>query len=534
MSSATLPLTLSSPRAINPWFVGAAVVIPTLMGVASWTIVGVARPYIAGGLSAPAADDGWVMTTYLAANAFVLPITGWLSAYFGRRNFFLCSIAVFTIASALCGMATSMPQMILFRIIQGLGAGGLQPTSQAILLDNLPLEKQGAAQTLFGIAFMVGPIVGPLFSGWLVITYGWRWIFYINAPVGLVSFLACYALLEDPDYLRQERAELKKRPLNFDGIGLGLLALVMASWEVMLYKGQEWDWLNDSFWRVQTLLIVFVLALAGLVYRELTFASPVINFRVFQERNFAVCCGISFGAMAVLYMASVALPLMLLTTFGYDAYAAGRVLWPAGAFPMLTLLVVARLVGWGIDVRWLIASGLLIMAASNYWMALMNLYISPSLAIWPRVVLIIGLSLMFAPLNVAAFLYIPRQMRGAAVGLLALLRNEGGSFGVSMVQTIQERRDQFHTARAGDFLDPFNPEVTSFLAQSQIVFHQQTGDPARSQALSLQVLADIRRQQAVTFAFLDVFWVAAVVSLGLVFLVFLMKRSAAEKTSKQA
>jgi MFS transporter, DHA2 family, multidrug resistance protein len=528
MSNATFSLPLGRWRASNPWFVGAAVVIPTLMGVASWTIVGVARPYIAGGLSAPAADDGWVMTTYLAANAFILPITGWLSAHFGRRNVFLWSIAVFTIASALCGMATSLPQLILFRIIQGLGAGGLQPTSQAILLDGLPIEKQGAAQTMFGIAFMVGPVIGPVFSGWLVITYGWRWIFYINAPVGLVSFLVCYALLEDPDYLRQERAELKKRPFNFDGIGLGLLALVMASWEALLYKGQEWDWLSDPFWRVQTLLIVFVLALAGLIYRELTFANPVVNFRVFRERNFAVSCVISFGALAVLYMASVALPLMLLTTFGYDAYAAGRVLWPAGVFPILTLLIVSRLVGRGIDTRWLIASGLLLMAASNYWMALMNMHISPWLAIWPRVVLIIGLSLMFAPLNVAAFLYIPKHLRGAAVGLLALLRNEGGSVGVSMVQTLQERRYQFHTARAGDFLDPFNSDVSSFLEQTRAFFYQQTGDPAGSRQMALQVLADLRRQQAVSFAFFDVFWVAAIASLGVVFLVFLMKRSVAE------
>src|SRR5580692_1885036 len=180
MGSSTLALPSGTQRTINPWFVGAAVVIPTLMGVASWTIVGVARPYIAGGLSAPAADDGWVMTTYLAANAFILPITGWLSAHFGRRNFFLWSIAVFTIASVLCGMATSLPQLILFRVIQGLGAGGLQPASQAILQDSLPLEKQGAAQALFGIAVMVGPIVGPVLSGWLVVTYSWRWIFYIN------------------------------------------------------------------------------------------------------------------------------------------------------------------------------------------------------------------------------------------------------------------------------------------------------------------------------------------------------------------
>jgi DHA2 family multidrug resistance protein len=497
------------------------------------TFVGVARPYIAGGLSAPSADSEWVMTSYLAANAFILPITGWLSAHFGRRNYFLWSIAVFTIASGLCGMATGLPQLVLFRIIQGLGAGGLQPASQAILLDDLPLEKQGAAQTIFGIAVMVGPIVGPMLSGWLVINYGWRWIFYINAPIGFASLLACYALLEDPDYLRQERAERKKRPLEFDGIGLGLLALAITSWEVMLTKGQEWDWLDDPFWRVQTLLIVFVVALAGLLFRELTFASPVINFRVLRERNFAVSCGITFGAFAVLYAASVALPLLLLTLFGYDAYAAGHVLWPAGVFAMVTLLVVGRLLGWGIDARWLIASGLLIMAAGNYWMVLMNLDISPSQAVWPRVVTIIGLSLMFAPLNVAAFLNIPKHLRGAAVGLLALLRNEGGSFGTSMLQTIQERRHQFHTARAGEFLDPFHPYVNSFLAQTQAFFYHHTGDPAGSQRKALQMLADLRRQQAASFAYFDVFWVAAVASLVLVFLVFLMKRSVAEKKPKK-
>jgi DHA2 family multidrug resistance protein len=503
------------------------------MGVVGTTIVGVARPYIAGGLSAPAADDIWVMTSYLAANAFVLPITGWLSAHLGRRNYFLRSIVVFTTASVLCGVATSLPQLILFRVIQGLGAGGLQPASQAILLDTLPPERQGAAQTMFGIAVLVGPVVGPMLGGWLVVNYGWRWIFYVNAPVGLVSLLACYALVEDPDYLRQERAELRKRPLNFDGIGLGLLALVIASWEVMLSKGQEWDWLGDAYWRVQTLLVVFVLALAALLYRELTFISPVVNLRVLGERNFAVSCGITFGALAALYASSVALPLMLLTSFGYDAYAAGRVLWPAGVFAVVAMLVVGRLLGWGVDARWLIVPGLLVMAAGNYWMTLMNLDIGPSQAIWPRVVTVVGLPLMFAPLNVAAFLYVPRHLRGAAVGLLALLRNEGGSFGVSLVQTVQERRNQFHTTRVGEFLDPFNPEANSSLGQARAFFYQQTGDPAGSQQLALQLLADLRRQQAESFAFFDVFWVAAVVSLGLVFLVLLMKRSVAEKKPKQ-
>jgi MFS transporter, DHA2 family, multidrug resistance protein len=531
MSSATLPLPVGRPRAINPWLIGAAVVLPTLIGTIGTTNVGVARPYIAGGLSAPSADDEWVMISYLAAHAFILPITGWLSAHFGRRNYFLWSIAVFTIASVLCGMAAGLPQLILYRVIQGLAAGGFQPVSQAILLDTFPPKKQGAAQTIFVVALLVGPIVGPMSSGWLIRNYDWRWIFYVNAPIGLVSFLTCYALLEDPDHLRQERAELKKRPLNFDGIGLGLLALVIASWETMLGKGQEWDWLGDPFGRVQTLLIVFVLGLAGFLYRELTIANPVVNFRVLRERNFAVSCGITFGTFAVLYASSIALPLMLLTTFGYDAYAAGSVLWPAGVFAAVVLLVVSRLLGWGIDARWLIGSGLLVMATGNYWMALMNLYISPWLAIWPRVVTVVGLSLMIAPLNVAAFLYTPKHLRGAAVGLLALLRNEGCSFGVTLVETLQERRNQFHTARMGDFLDGFNPAVCSFLEQTQAVFYQQTGDLAGSQQLALQMLSDLRQQHATTFAFLDVFWVAAVASLVLAFPVLLMKRSVAEKSA---
>ncbi len=527
MSSMALSPGPVRRRAINPWFIAATVVIPSLMGSGDTTIVGVARPYIAGSLSAPAVDDEWVMISYLASIAFIFPLTGWVSAHFGRRNYFLWSIAIFTIASVLCGMATSLPQLILFRVIQGMACGGLQPSSQAILLDSFPLKKQGAAQTLFVIAVLVGPIVGPVLGGWLVVNYSWRWIFYINAPVGLVSFLACYALLEDPDYLRQERAELKNRPLNFDRLGLGLLALVIASWEVMLGKGEEWDWLGDPFWRVQTLLIVFVLALAGLLYRELTCASPVVNFRVLRECNFAVSCGITFGTLAVLYAASVALPLLLLTCFGYDAYAAGRVLWPAGIFSALTLPVVGRLLGWGIDARWLIASGLLIMAAGNYWMALMNLYFSPSQAIWPRVVVIIGLSLMFAPLNVAALRYIPLHLRGAAVGLLALLRSEGGSFGISLVETLHERRSQFHVSRMNEFLDPLNPHVNTFLEQARAFFFEQTGDAVASQQLAVQSLDNLRQAQAASFAFFDVFWVAAVASLVLVSLVFLMKRSVA-------
>src|SRR5947208_863161 len=261
MSSAALAPAPVGRRAINPWVVAAVVVIPTFMEVLDTTIANVALHYIAGGLAAAVTDSEWVITSYLAANAVILPISGWLAAHLGRRNYFMLSIGIFTLASALCGLATSLEQIILFRVIQGLAGGGLQPVSQGVLLDTFPPEKQGQAQTLFGLAALIAPIVGPTLGGWLVVNYNWRWIFLINVPVGLLALAAAYALVDDPEYLKRERAELRRRPLNFDYIGLGLLALVMSSWEIMLSKGQEWDWLTDPFGRVQALIILFVVGL---------------------------------------------------------------------------------------------------------------------------------------------------------------------------------------------------------------------------------------------------------------------------------
>src|SRR5205807_8218650 len=232
---------------------------------------------------------------------------------------------------------------------------------------SFPREKQGAAMTMFGVAALIGPIVGPTLGGWLVDNYNWRWIFYINLPVGAIGFLACYALLHDPDYLQQERARLKKAPLNLDAIGLGLLALVMSSWEVILSKGQEWDWLGDPFWRVQTLVILFGAGLIGLIFWELRHRSPVVNFRPLRERNFAACCLIIFFAYAVLYGASTSLPGLLQSLFGYDALSAGLVMSPAGLFALLAMPAIGILLGRGTDARWLLATGLLVMAAGNYW-----------------------------------------------------------------------------------------------------------------------------------------------------------------------
>jgi MFS transporter, DHA2 family, multidrug resistance protein len=518
--------------ALNPWVVAAVVVVPTFMEVLDTTIAVVALRYIAGGLSATVDDGEWVITSYLAANAFILPITGWLIARLGRRNYFLLSIAVFTLASGLCGMATSLGQLILFRVIQGVAGGGLQPSSQGVLLDAFPVERQGMAMTLFGLAALIAPVVGPTLGGWITDDYSWRWVFLINVPVGILAFGACALLLKDPDYLTAQRMESRKRPFSFDGIGLSLLAIVIVCWEVTLSKGQEWDWLGDPFWRVQTLVILFVTGLSGLIVWEMRHPNPVINFRPLRERNFLACSIIIFSAYAVLFASSTSLPALLQSLFGYDALSAGLVMSPAGFFAVAAMPFVGRMLGRGTDARWIITAGLLTMAAGSYWMSQMNLNISPGQAVWPRVALILGLAMCFAPANVAAYLYMPLALRGSAVGLLSLLRNEGGSVGTSLAQTMQERRDQFHSLRLGESLDPFNAPAQSFLDQATGTFLQQAGDPVAARQLALQALSNLRDQQASSLAYFDVFWVLALIMGALVFVVLLMKRSVAQKGTR--
>jgi len=528
MNSGAIHVPLARP-AVSPWLVAVAVVVPTFMEVLDTTIANVALRYIAGGLSAPVTDSEWVITSYLAANAIILPISGWLGTRLGRRNYFLSSIAVFTLASALCGMATSLDQLIAFRVLQGLAGGGLQPSSQGILLDAFPQEKQGSAMTLFGIAALLAPVVGPTLGGYITDNYGWRWIFYLNVPVGMLALLLCSAVVVDPAYLKAEQVKMRKQNQRFDTLGLCLLSVTMVCWEIVLSKGQEWDWLGDPFFRVQLLLILFVLGLCGLIYRELRIANPLINFRTLADRNFRSCCIIIFCAYGVLYANTTTLPALLQSLFGYDATRSGLVLSPAGMFAVVVLFLVGMLLTRGVDARYLMAAGLLTLAVGNYWMSQLNLGISPWQVVWPRVVVIAGLSMLFAPLNVAAFLHVPKELRGAAVGLLALLRNEGGSVGTSLAHIIQVRREQFHTLRLNERLDGLNPAVDQALQQGQAFFVQQTGDAPRSQQMALQAMEHVRNQQALSLAYFDVFWVSAAVAVMMVCLILLMRRSVAEK-----
>ena len=355
-------------------------------------------------------------------------------------------------------------------------------------------------------------------------------VLYQLLPVGLVAFGACYVLLHDPEYLVKERQELRKQPLRFDGIGLSLLVIVMVSWEVMLSKGQEWDWLSDPFWRVQTLTIFFGFGLIALICWELRNPNPVVNFRPLKERNFAACCVIIFGAFAILYAASTSLPALLQSLFGYDALSAGLVMSPAGFGALLAMPLVGRALGKGADARWLLAGGLLTMAVANYWMSQMNLEISPGQVVWPRVMLVFGLSMCFAPANVAAYLYIPPSLRGAAVGLLSLLRNEGGSVeaprwprpcrsAVSNFMSCGLASISIRSMRAW-FLS---------LAQARGVFLQQSGDASIAQQSALQHAREFAAAAGiVALAYFDVFLLLAASDDECRLLaVLLMKRSVA-------
>lgn len=523
------PLATPAPKAVNPWIIALAVVIPTFMEVLDTTIANVALRYIAGGLSSPATDSEWVITSYLAANAIILPISGWLGARLGRRRYFLGSIAVFTFASAMCGLSTSLGMLIGARVLQGLAGGGLQPSSQGILLDAFPPAKQGVAMTLFAVAALLAPVVGPTLGGFITDHYGWRWIFYLNIPVGGVALLFCRAVVTDPAYLSAQRETMRREGKPFDLGGLTLLTLAITCWEVFLSKGQEWDWFGDPFWRVQGITLVMLASFIALIVRELRVANPLIHFRTLLDRNFRTCCIIIACAFGVLYANTTSLPSLLQSLFGYDATTSGLVLSPAGLFAVVVLFAVGALLGRGVDARYLIATGLFVIGLGNFWMSRLNLGVGPWDIVWPRVVIIAGLSMLFAPLNVAAFRTVPIELRGAAVGLLALLRNEGGSVGTSIAQTVHERREQFHSLRLNEHLDKLNPNLHAFMANIQRFYESHTGDLPKARELTLAALQHARDVQASSLAYFDVFFLSGALSVGLVLLTLLMRPSRAAK-----
>jgi DHA2 family multidrug resistance protein len=441
---------------VNPWIVAMSVMLATFMEVLDTSVANVALPHISGNLSATNEEATWVLTSYLVSNAIILPATNWLSRYFGRKRFLIVCIIIFTLASALCGAATSLGMLIFARIMQGAGGGALQPIAQSVLLESFPPEKRGQAMAVFGLGIVVAPIIGPTLGGWITDNYSWRWIFYINVPVGALAIFMANAFVEDPPYLRNQR------PGRIDYVGFGLMALGLATLQIVLDLGQQEDWFESDF--ILRATIIGVVALAAFVVWELRSDEPIVNLRVLKNRNFAVGVLLITVMGVVLYGSIALLPLFLQTLMGYPATASGMAVSPRGFGSILSMIIVGRLVG-RVDGRWLIMFGFAVLAYSTWMLAGLNLNIAMSNVVWPNIVSGCAMGFIFVPLTTMAMGTLPNEQVGNASGIYNLMRNTGGSVGIAAVTTLLARGAQTHQAAISSHLTPYDPAFQQRLQQ---------------------------------------------------------------------
>ncbi len=503
--------------AANPdgrkWAVALTVIIPTFIEVMDTSVVNVSLPHIQGSLNAGVDEVTWVLTSYLVSNAVIIPITGWLASIFGRRNYLLFSIVMFTASSVLCGAAPSLKVLVLARVLQGLGGGGLQPLSQAILLETFPVREHGVAMAVFGMGVVFAPILGPVLGGFITDNWSWRWVFYINVPMGFLAVFMAMLTIHDPPYIRA-------RAVRIDHWGLGLLTVGLGCLQVVLDKGQREDWFESHF--IVTLTVIAVVALTTFIIVELRAAHPVVNLRVFRDSTFAAGNVIMFTGYFCLFGSIVLLPLYLQNLMGYTALWAGLVLGPGGLASLMIMPVAGMLMKRGVRPSRLLAVGLTLAAAALTLMSRFNLQVDFFTAAWPRIVQALGMGLFFVPLAAATYVNIPREHMGNATGIFNLLRNLGGSFGVAFSTTVLSQRSQWHQNMLVDRLTPFDKPYQ--MAVNKIMA-LTGGDPAsfydRKAALAAVYQETIR--QAAMMAFNDTFWLFAWFTAALVPLTFVMR-----------
>ncbi len=511
---------------VNHWFVALTVTLATFMEVLDTSIANVALPHIAGGLGVGKSQSTWVLTSYLVANAIVLPLSGWLIGMIGRKRYYMSCVLLFTISSACCGAAPSIEILILCRVLQGLAGGGLQPSEQGILVDTFPRSQLGMAMAIYGVAVVVAPILGPTLGGYITDNYSWRWIFYINIPVGIVSLILTHFIVEDPPGMAERVKATRARGLGVDYIGLSLVSLGLGSLEVIYAKGQEWDWYNDPFWRAQFFMVSAAIGLVCFVAWELHHPNPIVNVRLMGERNFAACGLIIYLSFAVLYGANVNLPQMLQELFGYDAFRAGLIMSPGAFFTMAIMPVVGFLIGKKVDTRFIMPVGLVAVSVSCFWMRQYTLDASPWALNLPRCLMMAGVGCLFVPLNNSAYNYLPGDQINNATGLFNMLRNEGGSLGIAIASTMVDRRGQFHQSRLAEHVTPTNPMVdrwTDYYAQIRMVRGGVSQWLADQQGFAL--MSRMVSRQARFYAYMDIYTIFAVMAILALPLVFLMKRS---------
>lgn len=501
-------------RRVNPWVVTFSVMLATFMEILDTTVVNVSIPHIAGNLAATVEEGTWVVTSYLVANAIVLPMSGWLANHIGRKRLLLTCVAGFTLTSLCCGLATSLPWLIFFRVLQGLTGGGLQPLAQAILLETFPQHKHGQAMAAFGIGILLAPILGPTLGGWITDNYTWRWIFYLNLPVGILSLFLMNRFVFDPHYI-------KRKDGRIDLWGIGFLALGIGTLQVVLDTGQRKDWFSSHYIRFFGTLCIAGLVL--LVIRELTAANPIVDLRALKDRSFSA--GVFLISMLgfVLYASLVLLPIYLQTLLGYPAYNAGLALSPRGIGSLATTPLAGYLTS-KTDPRRLIVFGLVLGSITMFDLSKLNLNAGYWDILWPQVFQGIALSFLFIPLMAVSMAQIPKEKMGNATSIFNLMRNIGGSIGIAIMTTFLARRTQVHQNHLIANITAGDPETRRALQGMTAWFHAGGADGYTASRKALGALYGMVQQHAAMMSFVEAFWIMGVVFLIMLPLIALLRR----------
>lgn len=509
-----MPGKRQQQEAISPWFIAVAVMLATFMEVMDTSIASVAVPYIAGSTASTNDQAEWVLTVYLVANAVFLPASSYLSERFGRKNFLMSSIGLFTFASFLCGVAPTLPFILVARALQGIGGGALQPLAQAILIESFPKDKQGQALGMYSLGVVLAPVVGPALGGYLTDAASWRWAFYINIPIGIIAILLQSRVLKDPAYIKNAK------PGKLDSIGLGTLGIWVGCLQFILDKGQEDDWFGSM--NIRIAFAVMLVSLAVFLVREFTHDKPLIRLRALANRNLALGCLLVFLLGAVLYALTTVLPVFYQTLLGYDATKAGLVVSPRGLGAMVASIAVGAIVS-KVDPRKLVALGFLILGTSSMVLAHMTLDISPWSLFWPITFSGLGLALVFVPLSQVALGTLAKSEVGNASGIFNFLRNIGGSLGISWVNTIAQRHVQTHRSELAHNYSPANP---LFRAKLSILTEQMNLHAGPVLAMRRAILISDRsfNSQAQIYAYVDDFRYLALLAFLCVPIAFALKR----------
>ncbi len=512
----------SVPR-FNPWVVALTVTLATFMEVLDTSIANVALPHISGNLGATADESTWVLTSYLVSNAIILPMSGWLSTQFGRKRFYMACVVLFTLSSMLCGMATSLPMLIMFRIMQGLGGGGLGPSEQAILADTFTPEQRNMGFAIYGMAIVVAPAIGPTLGGWITDNYNWHWIFFINVPIGILSLLLTHRVVQDPPHLIEAR---KRSRESVDYLGISTIVLGVGFLQYVLDKGQQLEWFDSGI--IRAAAAISAVALVVLVWREWTHSHPIINLSLLKQRNFASATISNFTLGVVLNGSTVLIPQFLQLQLGYTAERAGWALSPGG-IALALLMPVAGVLGTRFDPRKVIAVGFLLTSASMFWMMRITPDIDFAHIVWMRIFQVVGLPLIFIPISTLSYVGMRLEDNNQISGISNFVRNLGGAVGTSFLVTYLARHRQI--ARDGLVANLHHGNVffdryIAALQQSAVLTGTSVADTSRHALAQLELMLDA---QANILAFISTFFVLGVIVALLVPLPFLMKRPSAEE-----